>query len=82
MPIPERIYVPREMNEATFLDEASVSLKWSIWPRRCSMTNKLLWFTRAYRASVTKRTGDITFTTWHRWYEKKKFILWRIKNAH
>ncbi len=79
MPIVE--YINYEMNNATFLVEANVEIKFAWLPKRCQLTNKWLWLRPAYRATRYwngERAGAITE---HRWFKCHDFLMWRIQNS-
>ena len=78
MPIVE--YINYEMNTPTFLDGASVELKFTWLPKKCQLTQKWLWLRPAYRAMrVWTGPGEPVFE--YRWFKCYDFLLWRIKNC-
>ena len=68
-----------EMNNATWLSNAHTKLKWCIWPRRCYITNKILWLRLAYRSRRSFRIEDNNFIQEDRWYDRNEFIIMRLK---
>lgn len=53
-------------------------LKYSIWPRRCYYTGRLLWFKLAYQGtSVLTGPGESIFE--YRWCEKHEYLFLKIK---
>ena len=67
-----------EMNNKTWLQRAYVKLVFCIWPRRCYITDKLLMFTYAYRATrVYTGPGDPVYED--RWYDKDEFLILRLQ---
>ena len=78
MPIVE--YINYEMNNPTFLEEAYVKLKFTWLPKRCQLTNKLLWLRPAYCATrMWTGPGEPVFE--YRWFKCQEFLLWRIKSS-
>lgn len=53
-------------------------LKFCLWPRRCDISNRLIWFKRGYRliAILTGPGDDVVETRWH---DKNEHILWQLK---
>ena len=94
MPIPERVSVAGgfnykrkknmgyrgsdEMNTATWLDEADVDLKLCVWPRKCCVSGRWMYFERAYKTTRTW-TGPGTPIQEHRWYARHEYLMWMIK---
>ena len=55
-------------------------LAYSLIPRRCYYTGKLLWLTLAYEGtSMLTGPGDPIFE--HRWCDRKEFLLLKIKGT-
>ena len=53
-------------------------LKFAVWPRRCDISNKLIWFQHGYRlTAVWTGPGDDAVET--RWHNKDEHILWQLK---
>ena len=61
-----------------FLDRAETELKWSLWPRRCHVSNTLLFFTPAYRAMYVI-TGPGDPAIWYRWYSRNEMLVLKLK---
>jgi len=58
----------------------STELKFSLWPRRCHITNKLIWLKKGYRRiAMYTGPGDPIFE--HRWYDKHEFLMQTLKDA-
>ena len=70
-----------EMNHATWLEHAVIELKLCLWPRRCDVSNKVLWLRFAYRTRRYFRSGDIDFITEDRWYNKDEFLILKLKGC-
>lgn len=67
-----------ELNDRTFLERANIELVFSVWPRRCYVTGKLLLFENAYRATrCYTGPGDPIYE--YRWYQKNEFLILRLK---
>jgi len=55
-------------------------LKYSLWPRRCHYTKKLLWLTLAYEGtSILTGPGEPIFE--HRWCERQEYLFLKIKGT-
>lgn len=82
MPIPESftIYMPDEYEDERFLKRAVTNLKWCLWPRRCHVTKKWLWFTLAYHAQyIINGPGDPAI--WTRWYSSEEMLILKLKHG-
>jgi len=56
------------------------SLEYSLLPRRCYYTKKLLWFRLAYKGtSILTGPGDPIFE--YRWCERKEYLFLKIKGT-
>jgi hypothetical protein len=55
-------------------------LKFCLLPKRCAISNKLLWFTFAYRG-VAMWTGPGSPVFDPRWVDKKEYIFAKIKGV-
>lgn len=73
--------VSDDMNHATWMDGATIKLKWSLWPRKCYSTGKSIWMTLSYRTRRYFRSGDIDFITEDRWYDKHEFLLLKLRGC-
>ena len=59
---------------------AGWEVKYSLWPRRCYYTEKLLWFTLAYRGtSILTGPGEPIFE--YRWCNKESYLFLKIKGT-
>lgn len=53
-------------------------LEFIIWPRKCHLSGKNLWFKTAYKqTAMWTGPGDPVFE--YRWYNKEEFLIARIK---
>ena len=68
-----------EMNFPTWIDRATIELKWCLWPRRCYITGERLWLTKAYKTRRFFRAGDIDMISEDRWYSRYEFLIARLK---
>jgi hypothetical protein len=80
MPIPMQIYMPTEYDDKRFLSQKDVELKWSLWPRRCHVSGRWLWLTRAYRAMYVI-TGPGDPCIWYRWYSNTEYLVLKLKGC-
>ncbi len=72
MPIPETIYDSWKWRRAQW-DNA-----FALWPRRCEISNKIIWFEDAYCAtSVLTGPGDPIIE--HIWLTKNQYLLEVLK---
>jgi hypothetical protein len=53
-------------------------LKFAIWPRRCDISNKLIWFKYGYRL-IAILTGPGDDIIEYRWHDKIEHIIWQLK---
>jgi hypothetical protein len=53
-------------------------LKFTIWPRRCDISNSIIWFNRAYRGTAML-TGPGESIIEHRWHDKNEHLIFKIK---
>lgn len=52
--------------------------KFCFLPHRCSLSNRLLWFTKAMKATMTiTGPGEPVQLTY--WQDKNEHLLWKIK---
>jgi len=55
-------------------------LKYSLWPRRCFYTGKILWLELAYMGtSMLTGPGEPIFE--HRWCERREYLFLKIKGT-
>lgn len=73
-----------EMNNATFLHQASTGLKWAIIPQRCAVTNKWIWLEQAYCATIMNElpqddpnAGGPAY--YRRWFSKPGYVTYLLK---
>lgn len=79
MPIPE-LTMPENYSHKRFLERALVNRKWSIWPRRCSVSQRWVWFTRAYCATYAIH-GPGEPAVWVRWYSDQEMLVLKLKGC-
>ena len=53
-------------------------LKFTLLPRRCYITKRILWLENAYRLTAMY-TGPGTPVYYHRWYDKNEYLIARLK---
>jgi hypothetical protein len=78
MPIPGRIYMPDDYDDKRFLSQGNTDLKWVLWPRRCHVSGKWMWFTLAYRSQYVI-TGPGDPAVWTRWYSNTEMLILKLK---
>jgi hypothetical protein len=77
MPIPELVG-PENYDHKRFLSQGYNQLCWSLWPRRCAVSNKWLWLTQAHRTMYII-TGPGDPAIWVRWYSRQEMLLLKLK---
>ena len=55
-------------------------LKFTLIPRRCYITNRIMWLGKAYCVTAGYRAGDNHFVYEHRWYDKNEYLVARLKD--
>ena len=55
-------------------------LKFTLIPRRCHVTKRIMWLENAYCITSGYRQGDINWLYEHRWYDKNEYIVARLKD--
>lgn len=55
-------------------------LKYSLWPRRCYYTGKILWFKLAYKGT-SMLTGPGKPISEYRWCERQEYLFLKIKGT-
>ena len=70
-------YKNDEMNIPTFLENAKIEYVWAYFPRMCYITNKLIWFNKAYRVSTELREGWDYYIA-RRWFTKEAYIKYLL----
>lgn len=61
-----------------YYDRAVWYLKFAWLPRRCEVSNKLIWLTRAYKGTVMW-TGPGDPIIEHKWISKQEFLFSRMR---
>ena len=68
------------LNEIDFLQKSkNVKAKFSLWPRRCKVSGKSIWFRVAYRVRHTDFGYDMDEYHIDRWYSTPEYIILRLK---
>jgi len=76
MPFPDT-FIIRITNQEHLL-RSHIKLCWSLWPRSCTVSKRLLWFTQAYRARRII-TGPGEPVVEDRWYSTEEFLILKLK---
>jgi hypothetical protein len=78
VPIPEKI----NHWDGFFYIRASWKLCYVIWPKRCELSNKLLWpGTLAYRGmAMYSGPGEHEYET--RWHQRAEHLIWQLKDQY
>lgn len=72
-------YEPKSLSEADwhfYKKCAGWEYKFSLLPRRCSLSGKRIWLKKAYRGTAFYRTMDIHIISEHKWHDKDEHIVW------
>lgn len=71
-------YRPETSDEAFKRRCIGWELKYSLLPRRCSYSNKLIWFKKAFKGtSMLTGPGDAIFE--YRWCDTKEYLFLKLK---
>lgn len=67
-------------SELWFLQKAKIKYQRSVWPRRCCVSNQLLWGKTAVRARrLTHGLSGAVEVIEDRWYARDEFLLLKLK---
>jgi hypothetical protein len=80
MPIPMQIYMPTDYDDQRFLSQNDTELKWLLWPRRCQVSGRWMWLTRAWHARYII-TGPGDPAIWVRWYSTTEYLILKLKHG-
>ena len=61
-----------------FYNKASWSRKFCLLPRKCALSNKLIWLQYAYRG-VAGWSGPGEPAYQYKWHSSKEHIIWKLK---
>lgn len=68
------------MDDITFLQGTKdIKAKFSLWPRKCRVSGKSIWFKIAYRVRHTDFGWDMDEYNIDRWYSTPEYIILRLK---
>jgi hypothetical protein len=73
--------MPDSYNDKDFLARAWTRLKLVLWPKRCHVSGKWMWLTRAYCADFVI-CGPGEPAVWTRWYSESEFLILKLKYPH
>jgi hypothetical protein len=71
MPIPG-------MDNSSFYYKAGWEYKFSLWPRRCLISNKVIWLKYAYKGTAMW-TGPGTPAYQYQWHDATEHLIWKLK---
>jgi hypothetical protein len=54
-------------------------LKFTLLPRRCYITKRIMWLENAYCITAGYRAGDMDYLYEHRWYNKNEYLVAVLK---
>lgn len=79
MPIPE-IDGPENYSDKRFLERAILQFTWCLLPRRCGVSGRWMFLTKAYCAKyVISGPGDPAI--WTRWYSDAEMLVLKLKGC-
>jgi len=55
-------------------------LKFTLIPRRCYVTKRIIWLESAYRITAGYPSGFADWLYEHRWYDKDEYLIARLKD--
>jgi len=55
-------------------------LKFTLLPRRCYITKRIMWLENAYCITAGYQQGNMNYLYEHRWYDKNEYIVARLKD--
>jgi hypothetical protein len=61
-----------------FYYRAGWQLEFTFWPRRCLISNRIIWLQRAYKGTAIW-TGPGTPVVEHRWHSAREHVIWKLK---
>ena len=72
-------YLEEYFSDNYFYDRClGAELKFAWWPRRCYLTNKLVWLKFGYKMTrMITGPGEPIYQT--RWHDKDEHIIWQLK---
>lgn len=79
MPLDNRMYYSQLDTEA-FIRRAIWYVKFTWWPRRCWLTGRVLWLTKAYQG-MAMWTGPGSAVFEYRWVDKDQYLMAKIKGT-
>ena len=69
------------MDDVTFLQRTkNVKAKLSLWPRKCKVSGKSIWFKIAYRVRHSYMGWDMDENHIDRWYSSTEYVILRLKS--
>jgi hypothetical protein len=75
-------YIPKAISlEDAFYRRAIWKLRFSFWPRRCKISNKLIWLKRGYEGvAMWTGPGDPVFEV--HWHDKNAHMIYELKRQY
>jgi len=78
MPL-EKIMYSARLDES-FVKRATWHVKFAWWPRRCWLSGRQLWLTRAYQGTAMW-TGPSNTVFEYRWVDRDQYLVAKIKGT-
>jgi hypothetical protein len=66
---------------SNFYRKAGWQRKFTFWPRRCWISNRIIWLQYAYKGTAVW-TGPGTPAIEHQWHSAKEHIIWKLKGNY
>lgn len=67
-----------DYDRSSFYYRAGWEYKFSFWPRRCLISNKLIWLKYGYKGTAMW-TGPGTPVYEYQWHDATEHLIWKLK---
>jgi hypothetical protein len=61
-----------------FYQRALWTNEFALWPRRCYISNKRIWFKKAWRGEAVWHGPDLPVSEVH-WHDPKEHLMWVLQ---
>ena len=76
----EYLEISGRIDDVRFLQASKdIKAKFSLWPRKCRVSGKSIWFKIAYRVRHTYMGYDMDENYIDRWYSSTEYIILKLK---
>lgn len=76
------LFMGDEANNATFLDDSIITEEFSLWPRFCHNTDRLIWFKTGIRARRFYHNFQNKLNAEDRWFDRNEFLMLKLKDSY